>query len=413
MVRWGWLAALLICMAAHAGENDGGASAALQTTPQTTVQDAAATANTSACTHMTVEEIPTTTVSASSLAHPEDRVTDLTGALSDACKADLIARLAALEQRTGNQLAVLLVPSTGDDTIEQYATKVFEQWKLGHKNVDNGILLLASLRDHHVRIEVGYGLEGTITDLVAGRIIRQRILPAFRQLDYEAGISAAVDDLAQRLGDTSAVPPPVYPDDHLGVTLFWIAFVLVNVLFGSIAAWRKIHLGLALACNYGVASIVGFVCLALGQVELEHGLKGLEGALMFPAMVSWPFFAVGCGLYNSKYIRKYLAIACALLIVCVVAGSVMGYDFRDVLIMMSLLWTALGLIAAWIEQAIREPFGKKAGRGGASIFDSTSTSSSSSDSGWFSSSDSSGSSDSGWSGGDGGDSGGGGASDSW
>ncbi|WP_321818445.1 MULTISPECIES: TPM domain-containing protein [unclassified Paraburkholderia] len=419
MYRWGWLAALLVCAGVHAADVADASSinenATNTSSTEVTSQDAMASAN--VCNHADLGADPRPAVDASALQHPQDRVTDLTGALSDVCKADLIARLARLEQRTGVQLAVLLVPSTDNDTIEQYATKIFEQWRLGQQIIDNGMLLLVSLNDRHVRIEVGYGLEGTITDLTASRIIRQRIVPEFRMWNYEAGVSAAVDDLALRLGDTSARPPALPLVEHLGVTLFWTAFILANMAFGTIAAWRKIHLGVALGSAYAAAAIVGLGCLATGQFELEHGIKALQGMLMFPAIASWPLFAIGCGLYNSKSIRKYMVLGCALLIVSVVTGCVMGYAFSDVLMLMSLLWTALALVAAWIEQAIRSARGTGGTRSSSdsTYIPTSSSSSSDSGSGWFSSSssDSGGSSDSGWSGGDGGDSGGGGASDSW
>ncbi|KAF1053532.1 MAG: hypothetical protein GAK43_01369 [Stenotrophomonas maltophilia] len=123
------------------------------------------------------------------------RVTDLTQTFGNAQRQQLEQRLAALEQAKGAQLAVLMVPTTGDDSIEQFATRVFEQWKLGHKGVDDGVLLIVAKNDHTLRIEVGYGLEGTITDVQAGRIIRDSIVPHFKQGDFAGGVQAGVDDL--------------------------------------------------------------------------------------------------------------------------------------------------------------------------------------------------------------------------
>ncbi|WP_321787696.1 TPM domain-containing protein [Paraburkholderia sp. J94] len=217
MIRLGWLAALLICVAAHAGSNEGGSGVGSSAAADgDTSVVASADAGTGACTQAYAAPLVDTVLSADSIPHPQGRVTDLTSALSSACTADLTRRLAALEQQTGDQLAVLLVPSTGDVSIEQYATQIFEQWKLGQKKADNGILLVAALHDHHVRIEVGYGLEGTVPDVIAGRIIRERIVPAFRDNKFEAGISAAVDSLTQRLTDpvqTGASTPDETADE--------------------------------------------------------------------------------------------------------------------------------------------------------------------------------------------------------
>ncbi|MFX5476420.1 TPM domain-containing protein, partial [Acinetobacter baumannii] len=90
--------------------------------------------------------------------------------------------------RKGAQVAILMVPSTYPDSIEAYATRVFEAWKLGRKGIDDGVLVLVAKDDRRMRIEVGYGLEGTITDIDAGRIIREYMTPAFRQQDYAGGL---------------------------------------------------------------------------------------------------------------------------------------------------------------------------------------------------------------------------------
>lgn len=125
------------------------------------------------------------------------RVTDLTATLSGDQRQHLEQQLAALEAKSGAQLAVLLVPTTGDDSIEEYAVRTFEKWKLGQKKVDDGVLLLVAKNDRTLRIEVGYGLEGAITDVQAGRIISERITPQFRQGNFYGGIQAGVDSLVQ------------------------------------------------------------------------------------------------------------------------------------------------------------------------------------------------------------------------
>ncbi|MCG8155823.1 YgcG family protein [Brenneria goodwinii] len=123
------------------------------------------------------------------------RVTDLTQTLNESQQQQLESELRQLEQTTRTQLAVLILPTTGDDSIEQFAIRVFDQWKLGDKTRDDGVLLLVALQDRTMRIEVGYGLEGKITDVQAGRIIRDTMTPLFRQNDYFGGIQQGVQSL--------------------------------------------------------------------------------------------------------------------------------------------------------------------------------------------------------------------------
>ncbi len=123
------------------------------------------------------------------------RVTDQTATLDDAQRAALEARLQAFEAEKGSQIAILLVDSTQPEAIEQYAMRVAEAWKLGRKGVDDGILLLVAKADRTVRIEVGYGLEGAVTDALAKRIIEEAIVPRFREGDFAGGIDLAVTRL--------------------------------------------------------------------------------------------------------------------------------------------------------------------------------------------------------------------------
>jgi len=137
-----------------------------------------------------------------------ERVTDTTGTLTAADKAQLEAPLAALEAQKGAQIAILVVPSTGAETIEQYAVRAFEQWKLGRAGVDDGVLLVVAKDDRTVRIEVGYGLEGAIPDVSAHRIIQEYLVPRFRSGDFAGGLQAAVGALAT-LVQGEALPAPM------------------------------------------------------------------------------------------------------------------------------------------------------------------------------------------------------------
>lgn len=121
------------------------------------------------------------------------RVVDLAGILSRETIDTIEAKLAAHEQATSNQVAVLIIPSLQGETIEEYSIRVAETWKLGQKEKDNGVLLLVAVEDRKLRIEVGDGLEGTLTDALCSRIIRHEIVPHFKNGDFDRGIQAGVD----------------------------------------------------------------------------------------------------------------------------------------------------------------------------------------------------------------------------
>ncbi|WP_161556553.1 TPM domain-containing protein [Burkholderia pyrrocinia] len=361
------------------------------------------------------------------------RVTDMTGVLSTACAAELTDRLAGLEQRLGVQIAVLLVGSTGQSTIEQFATTVFDRWKLGQRKVDNGLLLVAALNDHTVRIEVGYGLEGTIPDIVAGRIIRERIVPAFRENRIEAGISDAVDVLTREMTPlgmatpaqatpevatrgrddasatetkdaTNATPRdartggerrvsnglPERKSANTGGVRFWFLLGLANVVLGVVAAWRKLRRKLALSAAGLVAAVVPIVMLPVGAI-FNGNLEAILGAaLLVPAAAGVGPCLLGINLVISARVRKYTAIVGGTLFMLIAIGREMHYSIGEVL---SGIFGVLCVLAAiWAKLT-----------GGGS---SSSSSSSGSRSG------SSGSSSDSFRGGDG-SSGGGGASGRW
>jgi len=117
------------------------------------------------------------------------RVNDNAQILSESAKELLSEKLKAHEDRTTNQVVVLTIPSLQGESIEDYSNRVFNEWKLGQQDRDNGILIVVVPDERRMRIEVGYGLEGTMTDLMAGRIIREIMTPRFREGDYDGGIT--------------------------------------------------------------------------------------------------------------------------------------------------------------------------------------------------------------------------------
>ena len=127
------------------------------------------------------------------------RVVDAAGVLDPAARAALEAKLAAQEQKTSDQLVVATVPSLEGGAVEDYANALFRAWRLGQAEKNNGVLLLVAPKEHEVRIEVGYGLEGILTDAVSGTIIRNAIVPAFKAGDMADGIAKGTDAIIEVL----------------------------------------------------------------------------------------------------------------------------------------------------------------------------------------------------------------------
>ncbi|MDR3390633.1 MAG: YgcG family protein [Sulfuriferula sp.] len=210
------------------------------------------------------------------------RVTDLTHTLTPQQTAGIEQQLQALEQRKGSQLAVLIVPTTQPEAIEQYSMRVAEAWKLGRKGVDDGALLLIAKDDRAMRIEVGYGLEGVIPDAIAKRVIAETITPYFRQNDFAGGIEAGVNQLA-KLIDGEPLPPPVKQrrqdaGDPMG-SLF-------------IAAIAAVVIGQVLSAVFGRLLGSGIVAAAVGGL----GWLVLGSALMAGLAALLVFFVVLSGI---------------------------------------------------------------------------------------------------------------------
>ena len=169
---------------------------------------------------------------------PGGFVSDFAGVLSPAASSALEGRLRELENKTTAEIAVYVVRSVAPETIESYAVKRFQTWRwpgasrdgIGKEGKDNGVLLVAAIDDRKVRIEVGYGLEGVIPDAVAKRIIETRVLPRFREKDYDRGIADGVEALAARITGEAALPSPT-PEGEAGTSSGGV-IVPLAVFFG-------------------------------------------------------------------------------------------------------------------------------------------------------------------------------------
>ena len=163
------------------------------------------------------------------------RVTDLTGTLTAEQQTLLEQKLAAFESAKGSQLAVLIVPTTAPEAIEDYSIRVVDQWKLGRQKVDDGALLIIAKNDRRVRIEVGRGLEGVLTDAMSNRIISETVTPAFRQGNFYGGIDAGLEAMMKLIqGEPLPLPERGWQSDrgaHGGGSL---PLILFAVLVGSV-----------------------------------------------------------------------------------------------------------------------------------------------------------------------------------
>jgi len=216
------------------------------------------------------------------------RVTDLTGTLSATQKSELESRIAAYEARRGSQIAVLMLPTTKPEEIEQYSMRVAEAWKIGRKGLDDGLILIVAKDDRRLRVEVGYGLEGAIPDSVARRVIDEKITPRFRDGDFYGGVRDGVEQLI-KLAEGETLPPPragtgpaqSAPDGWIDYIFFAFMFVLIaggalkavlGRVPGSLAtgaglgmiAWFLFGLGVALAAAV-LAFLLAFLNTGMGR----------------------------------------------------------------------------------------------------------------------------------------------------
>ena len=223
------------------------------------------------------------------------RINDYAGLIDPATERQLDAALAQLEQTDSTQIVVLTVASLEGSSIEQFAIRVAEQWQPGQKGLDNGVILLVAKKERKIRIEVGYGLEGELTDLVAARIIRNRIVPEFKAGRFDQGIIVGVAAIVGAVrGEFTALDPPqrhgrpnTTPPGVVGL----IALIVFTNLIGRV--------------NRMMAALAGGVLAPIaGAIFLKAGILGILALIPIGLMVGYLVGSIGGPLtfgHSARY----------------------------------------------------------------------------------------------------------------
>ena len=205
----------------------------------------------------------------------QGRVNDLAGVLTRDQIASLDAKLQSFEASDSTQIVVLIIPGLEGDPIEDYSIRVAEAWKIGQKESDNGAILLVSLRERELRIEVGYGLEERLGDARSSQIIRNEIVPRFRQGDFYGGIDAGVDAIIQSVrGLYQGRPETARSPQRSGRFLNWIIVLLFPLLWilSATGKWGGGILGV------GVGMLLPYTLIGHSLILLLIG--GAAGGLL-------------------------------------------------------------------------------------------------------------------------------------
>jgi len=222
------------------------------------------------------------------------RIVDLTGTLSSDFMGQQSAQLKDLETREGSQVAVLIVPTTQPETIEQYSIRAAETWKIGRRKIDDGALLVIAKNDRKLRIEVGYGLEGGLTDVTARRIIDEVIVPRFKAGDFEGGVGAGLTRMIGVIDGEPLPAPPPEAEHGLDVDsnapspfLFFFGFcamiasIFLLVMFGPLIGSAAMSGVAGVIAGFGGGSLIGGIEIgALGFLFLlfNFWIRGYGGS---------------------------------------------------------------------------------------------------------------------------------------
>jgi uncharacterized protein len=213
------------------------------------------------------------------------RVVDQTGTLSTGDIASLTQTLKDLETRKGSQIAVLIVPTTNGEAIAQFSLRVAEAWKIGRKKIDDGALLVIAKNDRHLRIEVGYGLEGALTDVTTKRIIDEVITPKFKSGDFAGGVSAGLERIIAVInGEKLPEPAPAHwsGDNLEEFNPFWIMFALAvsGILRGALGRFA------GSVATGGVVTVVAWFLFASLALAFAVGMLAFIFTLLIDLVPS-------------------------------------------------------------------------------------------------------------------------------
>jgi uncharacterized protein len=225
------------------------------------------------------------------------RVNDYAGMISPATERLLEATLQRFEEAESTQIVVLTIPSLKGDALEDFSIRVAEQWKIGRKRRDNGVILVVAKAERKLRIEVGYGLEGRLTDAVSGRIIRNVIVPEFKAGRFEQGIINGINAIIQVVqgefeGEQGGRGAP-RPDTGAGSTVFF--FIVLIVLISRLG---RINRGAGVLAGGLLAPVFGALSFSIGWPYL---LLLIPVGLFFGFLVSTLFYVSGGGGFPGGY----------------------------------------------------------------------------------------------------------------
>jgi uncharacterized protein len=214
------------------------------------------------------------------------RVTDLTGTLSGAAVNRIETKLTAFEAKKGSQIAVLIVPSTQPEEIEQYGIRVYDRWQLGRKGIDDGVILLVAKNDRRVRIEVGSGLEGAIPDAIANRIVTETITPRFKLGDYDGGVEAGVDRIVSVVNGEPLPEPDKKWEGRGGLGSSLPLFLVVVVVASGVLRSLFGRLFGSLVTG-GLAGTIAWALSHLLPIGVGAGVLGFMFAMLLGSSRGW------------------------------------------------------------------------------------------------------------------------------
>jgi len=228
------------------------------------------------------------------------RVNDLAGVLPDDAETQIEAELARLEEETGAQMAVLTIESLEGDPLEDFSLRVVETWQLGQKGQDNGVLLLIAVSDRKMRLEVGYGLEGVLTDATSRRILDNVLKPAFRKGDFGGGVLRAVEVASGLIRGEGEAPdaPPAEPPDLGGMIAAIAVFGAVIGVFSLSAIFGKGFSSWFLyffLTPFYFGFPAGFLGLRAGKIAAVMWLIG------FPILHLWLYRSAGGRQFRTSH----------------------------------------------------------------------------------------------------------------